>query len=129
MVSTPSERSVDRPRGGTQSMPMANPGGGMFTVTNIFSTRAPALDVSPTPHRFSSLSLKSSKDADLTTTILELLRSNNVKLSTSAEVHLRHTINLKVGVYETELQQFEETVSELHAKIDELEGNHTDARP
>jgi hypothetical protein len=81
-------------------------------------------DMSPTPHRSSTRRVKPG-DAGLTATILELLRSANVKLSASTEVNLRRTINQEVGIFETKLENLEDSVSELCSKVDELEIAHS----
>jgi hypothetical protein len=88
--------------------------------------RVPQLpDMTPTPHRYNDDPFKSESDTDLTTAIMELLRSDNVELRTSTEVQLQHTIGLGVGVYEAKLRKFEETVAKLRKKLDELEGDRS----
>ncbi len=87
-----------------------------------------SLDMSPTPRRFNEVGFKSDEDEDLSVAVLELLRSDNLKLKTSTEVQLRHTINSAVGVYETRLRKSEGTISELRRKLDDLERDRTDAK-
>jgi len=54
-------------------------------------------------------------------TVLELIRSDNLKLKASTEVQLRHKIGMKLDVGETKLQRYEETISELCNRLDGME--------
>ncbi len=58
-------------------------------------------DTSPTPGRFyDRTSLYGNGESDLATAILELLRSDNLKLKASTEVQVRHEIGLALDVGE-----------------------------
>ena len=81
-----------------------------------------SIDESPTPIRFiDRSSLNPERDLDLSTTILELLHSDSVRLKASTELQLRHEIRLQLNVGETKLRAYEETISELRKRIDDLE--------
>ena len=68
-------------------------------------------DTSPTPGRFyDRTSLYGNGESDLATAILELLRSDNLKLKASTEVQVRHEIGLALDVGETKLRRYEETI-------------------
>jgi hypothetical protein len=60
--------------------------------------------------------------------VLGLLRSDNVRLRSSTEVHLRHTISLAASVYETKLRKSEETISELRKMLDVLEKDRAESK-
>jgi hypothetical protein len=57
-------------------------------------------------------------DPDLTTIVLELIRSDNPEPN---EVQLRHEIDLRLDVSETKLRRYEETITELRKRLDEME--------
>lgn len=50
-------------------------------------------------------SLNPEGESDLTTTVLELIRSDNLKLKASTEVQLRHQIGMKSDVGETKIAE------------------------
>jgi hypothetical protein len=128
-ISTPSQQFTERLKGNATSLPtppsMKQTSLGNTTASNLqdFS----ALDVSPTPIRSSdrsspTLTRESSKEeSDLTKTILETLRSDNIKLKASTEMQLRHEIELKLDVDNTTLRRYKETISKWGKRIDELE--------
>jgi hypothetical protein len=83
---------------------------------------ASQLDTSPTPGRFNDrTNLNPDGESDLTTTVLELIRSDNPKLKASTELQLRHKIGMKLDVGETKLRRSEETISALRNRLDEME--------
>jgi hypothetical protein len=56
-----------------------------------------SVDTSPTPGRFNDrTNLNPDGESDLTTTVLELIRSDNPKLKTSTKLQLRHKIGMKL---------------------------------
>jgi len=80
------------------------------------------LDTSPTPGWFKDkTNLKSERKSNLTTTALELIRSNDLKLKTSTKVQLRHKICMKWDVDETKLRRYEETIAELRNRLNKIE--------
>ena len=79
-------------------------------------------DISPTPNRVKDGAiLKLQKESDLATTVLKLLRSDNLKLRAATETQLRLEIGLRLDMDATKLRRYEETISELYNKVDELE--------
>lgn len=80
-----------------------------------------SLEMSPTPHRSYDMEFAPDDDIDLSTTILELLRSNNVVIRASTEVLLRHTVGLAIGAYESKLRISGQTIFDLCKKVDSLE--------
>lgn len=88
-----------------------------MTSTNRTTSQLQLLqsaDTSPTSGRFyDRTSLYGNGESDLATAILELIRSDNLKLKASTEVQVRHEIGLALDVSETKLRRYEETISEL----------------
>lgn len=81
-----------------------------------------SLNMSPTPGRFNNRTgLSHHGDSDLTTIVLELIRSDNPELKASTEIQLRHEIDLRLDVSETKLRRYEETITELRKRLDEME--------
>lgn len=60
-------------------------------------------------------------ESSLTTTVLGLIRSDNVELKPSTEIQIRHEIDLAVDISKAKVQRYEETISKLHGRVDELE--------
>ena len=60
-------------------------------------------------------------DSDLTTTVLELIRSENIELKASTEMQMRHEIGLRLDVDGTKVRRYEETIRELRKRLDEME--------
>lgn len=127
MFATPGQNSAGRPENHPESLPTPDSRDGVWASNDRTSRPVyfQSPDVSPTPRRFNDFEFKSDEDADLSTTVLGLLRSEKLELKTSTEVHLRHTISSQIAVYETRLRKSEATISELYKKLDELERDHT----
>lgn len=53
--------------------------------------------------------------------MLNLLQSDNVLLKSSTREQLRRLINSEVRIYETKLEEFQESVSVLGDQLDKLE--------
>lgn len=60
-------------------------------------------------------------ESSLTSTVLGLIRSDNVELKPSTEIQIRHEIDLVVDIGKAKVQRFDETISKLHERVDELE--------
>ena len=76
------------------------------------------------PARIGSLGAwiqESEGDPDLSTIVLELIRSDNPELKASTEIQLRHEIDLRLDVSETKLRRYKETITELRKRLDEME--------
>lgn len=67
-------------------------------------------------------SLNPEGESSLALTVLDLIRSDNVELKPSTEIQIRHEINLMVDIGKTKVERYEETISKLHKRVDELEG-------
>jgi hypothetical protein len=81
-----------------------------------------SLSTSPTPGQFNDkTSPNFEEESDLTTTVLELIRSDNLELKVSTELQLRHEIGLKLDVGRTKLRRYEDTITELRKRLDEVE--------
>lgn len=61
------------------------------------------------------------QESSLTSTVFDLIRSDNVELKPSTEIQIRHEIDLVVDVGKAKVQRYEETIYKLHERIDELE--------
>jgi hypothetical protein len=97
-LSTPGQRFIERLESRTVSLP------------------------TPTPGRFNDrTNLNPDEESDLTMTVLELIRSDNPKLKAFTELQLRHKIGTKLDVGETKLWRYEETISALRNRLDEME--------
>lgn len=59
--------------------------------------------------------------SDLTSTVLDLIRAENVDLKPSTKIQIRHEIDLVVDVGKAKVQRYEETIQKLHERIEELE--------
>ena len=93
-------------------------------ITNTGSEQRPLqlLDTSPTPGPFKdAASLVLEKESGLTTTVLKLIRSDNLELKASTEMQLRHEIDLELDLGAARLQRQKETISKLYKRADELE--------
>ena len=113
--------TLERPTN-TVTLPTPETGNRLFVDnTTSRSTILQSPDASPTPRRFHDVQLKLDDETNLSTNVLQLLHSDNVKLRVSTEIHLRHIITLAEDVYEIKLRKFEATVSELRKRLDELE--------
>ena len=82
----------------------------------------PSRTTSPTPGRFNDRgSLNPKGESDLITTVLELIRSDSLALKASAELQLRHEIGLVLDVGRTKIGRYQETITELHKRLNEVE--------
>jgi len=123
-LSTPGQRFTETLKSHTVSLPNPSLRGRVSAVTNAASKLelSRLSDISPTPGRFGDgTSLNSKRDSDLTTTVLELLHSDKVELRAVTEAQIRLEIGLKMDVDEIKLLRYEETISKLREKIDEME--------
>lgn len=66
--------------------------------------------MSPTPRRSNEIEFPPDDDVEVSTTILELLGSNNIVVRASTEVLLQHTVGPTIGVYESKLRIFGQTI-------------------
>jgi len=122
--STPGQRFTERLKSHTVSLPTPHSPDHMFASNNKASQprRLQSLDTSPTPGRFNNgKSLHPEGQSNLTTIVLESIRSDNLELKASTETQLRHKIGLKLDVDETKLRRYEETISEQRERLIELE--------
>lgn len=83
------------------------------------TTRLYRRDSSPTPNRKDDTRLAGS--SQLTKDVLNLLQSNNISLKSSIREQLRHLIDSEVRIHETELKNFQESVSNLGDLLDKTE--------
>lgn len=60
-------------------------------------------------------------DSNLTSTVLDLIRSDNIELKFSTEIQIRHEIDLVVDVGKAKIERYEETISKLRERVEELE--------
>jgi len=123
-LSTPGQRFIERLESRTVSLPTPKSRDRMSACNDTASQPRllQSLDTSPTPGRFNDrTNLNPDGESDLTTTVLELIRSDNPKLKASTELQLRHKIGMKLDVGETKLRRSEETISALRSRLDEME--------
>jgi hypothetical protein len=78
-------------------------------------------NTSPTPRYNNRIDINATEEPDPTTTVLKLLRSDNITLKASTEAQLRHVIRLKIDIEQTKLRRSEQTISNLCERVDELE--------
>ncbi len=116
LATPPGQPSTGKERIAPLHLPTPNSNGDTSRKTFLRS-----LDMSPTPRRFNSAEGMADDDVDLSTSVPEVLRSNNVDIRASVEVLLRHTINSTIGVYESKLQTSKQTISELCNRLNGLE--------
>lgn len=69
----------------------------------------------------SRIGVSGDQESDLTTAVLELIHSEGLELSVSTELKLRHKIGLVLDVGQAKLRRYEETISELHRKLNDQE--------
>jgi hypothetical protein len=120
IYATPGQNSTKRLK--SQAVPFPTPlTGDYMSGDNGMISRPrllPSLNMSPTPGRFNDMPRRITEgDSDLATTILELIRSENLHLKGSTEIQIRHEIGLRFNA----LRQYEETISELKDKLDKME--------
>jgi hypothetical protein len=123
-LSTPRNDFMERLNGRTISLPTPN-SRDHASVSNSMACRSQPLEspaASPMPNRFNDkASLSREGGIDLTTTVLELIRSEKIELQASTQMQLCHEIGLKVDVDQAKLRRYEATISELRKRLDELE--------
>lgn len=78
-------------------------------------------NTSPSRRYNNRIDINTTKEPDPTTTVLKLLRSENITLKASTEAQLRHVIQLKIDIEETKLRRSEQTILSLSERVDELE--------
>lgn len=115
LATPPGQTSAGKDRIASLHLPTPNSNGDTSRETFLRS-----LDMSPTPRRFNSAEGTADDDV-LSTSVLEVLRSNNVDIRASVEVLLRHTINSTIEVYVSKLQTSQQTISELCNRLNGLE--------
>jgi hypothetical protein len=123
-LSTPGQPFTERLKSHTVSLPTPDSQGRISASNDTTSeSRLPrSPEMSPTPGLFNNRVRGSLPGKpDLTTTVLELIRSDNIELKTSTEMKLRHEIGLESDVTHAKLRRYEETISELRKRVDELE--------
>ncbi len=107
------------------SVPLPTPDSGSRPVGERMASeprlRQP-VEISPTPARLNSaMALRGDRKADLTTTVLKLIRSDSVELKESTELQIRHEIDLELDLNAARMQRYEETISKLYKRLDALE--------
>jgi hypothetical protein len=126
VLTTPAQRFTEKLKIGTEPSSTSTP---EHTATKNATQRlAQTLGTSPTfappifspPKGMASLSLEG--ESSLTLTVLDLIRSDNVELKPSTEIQIRHEIDLMVDIGKAKVERYEETISKLHKRVDELEG-------
>jgi hypothetical protein len=80
------------------------------------------LDASPIlTHDRSGGTASLPEESDLSSTVLDLIRAENVDLKSSTKIQIRHDIDLVVDVAKAKVQRYEQTIQRLHERIEELE--------
>lgn len=120
ILSTPSQRFAEMLQIGTSTLSGSNLD--QIPTTSNAERTAPELDALPISARGKSIANPSLRgDSTLTSAVLDLIRSDNVELKPSTEIQIRHEIDLVVDVGRARVQRYQETISKLHERIDELE--------
>ena len=124
-LSTPGQRFTERLESCTVSAMTPPATQDHQSASNNMASRSrlvQSLAMSPTPGQHNDTTdLGLGEESDLTTTILDLIRSDNLGLKVSTEMRLRHAIGLKLDVSEIKLRRYRETISELYKRLHELE--------
>jgi hypothetical protein len=121
-LSTPGQHFIQKLKSHAVSLPTPGSREGISASTNTVPQPQLWQGISPTPGLPSEkISFDTEGDSDLTMSVLELIRSDNLELKVSTEMLLRHEIGLKLAVSEVKLRRSNETISELRKRIDELE--------
>ena len=79
----------------------------------------PERDSSPTPNSKREASL--TRSSQLTKDVFHVLQSNNVFLKSSARENLRHLIDSEIRIYETKVENLQDSISALGYQLDQLE--------
>ena len=82
-------------------------------------------DTSPTPGRIfigtNSIINPGDEDSDLTTRVMDLIRSDNLELKVATEMQLRHEIDLELDLSKAKMRRYENTIYTLYERLDNLE--------
>jgi hypothetical protein len=120
ILSTPTQRFAERLRIGAS--PLLGSNLSPIPPTNNREPTEDGLEASPLLNRTKRKANSGFEaDSSLTSTVLGLIRSDNVELKPSTEIQIRHEIDLVVDVGKAKIQRYEETISKLHERVDELE--------
>lgn len=126
--STPGQSFIETMNnaGGALPTPDTNNKGKAIVDLTVFtdSEAGPsnAIATSPTPARFNNPIIpRDEKKSDLASTVIKLLRSENVELKESTEMQLRDEIEVGVAVMEMKLKKYQETLKMIYRRLDELE--------
>lgn len=79
----------------------------------------PERDLSPTPNPKREAFLTGS--SQLTKDVFNVLQSNNVLLKSSTPEQLRCLIDFEIRIYETKLENLQDSISALGDQLDQLE--------
>jgi hypothetical protein len=123
VFSTSVQRFAEKLKIGTDPLPTSGPEHKLASGNaNSTDQLAEILGTSPTSARSKGLaSFGLELESSLASTVLELIRSDNVELKPSTEIQIRHEIDLVVDLGNTKVQRYQETISKLHERVDELE--------
>jgi hypothetical protein len=84
--------------------------------------RLPSRTMSPALSRFNDrASLNPEEEPNLITTVLELIRSDSLELKASTELQLRHEIGLVLDIGRTKVGRYQEIITELRIRLNEVE--------
>jgi hypothetical protein len=119
-LTTPTQRFAEKLRIGVS--PLSAPNLFPIPATNNSEPTTEGLEASPMQDRAKrKAESEFETDSSLTSTVLNLLRSDNIVLKPSTEIQIRHEIDLVVDIGKAKIQRYEETISKLHERVDELE--------
>lgn len=119
LLSTPTQRFADKLKIGSTPLLVSNQ-----DVISTKNAKQTAQELGPSPifTRAKGMVIPVLEgESSLTTTVLGLIRSDNVELKPSTEIQIRHEIDLAVDISKAKVQRYEETISKLHGRVDELE--------
>ena len=120
ILSTPTRSFAEKLR--LEASPLFAPNPQPLPATNNRAPTAERLGASLIlDHKTRKANSGLEEDSSLTTTVLGLIRSDNIQLKPSTEIQIRHEIDLVVDVGKAKILRYEETISELHQRVDELE--------
>ena len=124
ILSTPGQRFTEKLKSRMESLPTPDSREHRAASCNKDSEQRlfQLLDTSPTPGRFRDAARPGfDAESDLTTTILKLIRSDNLELKASTEIQLRHEIDLQLDLGTAKEQRHKDTITRLCTRVDELE--------
>ncbi|MCJ1436343.1 hypothetical protein MMC27_005721 [Xylographa pallens] len=82
-------------------------------------------DTSPTPGRIfiatNSITNPGEEDSDLTTRVMDLIRSDNLELKATTEMQLQHEIDLELDLSKAKMRRYENTIYTLYERLNDLE--------